>query len=495
MRMKSEFGVHCANSLPQTLIHVLTLLLLSALAMPFAKSQTISPTWVRPSVPVTRMESQVIRVPVIEGEDIRFEHLTNTAGLSQTRAGQIVQDDRGFLWFGTQHGLNRYDGYTFRPFTHDPMRPDSLSGAFIQSLFKDRSGTIWAGTDQSLDRFDPIHESFKHYHLDEPEPTVFQITEDESEILWLATFRGLYRLNPRSGQVVRYGHDPNDPSTLSSDNVQSTSLDRTGRYWVITRAGLDAFDRASGKASLHIQLPDFDAMSNCESSCSSFYEDRFGVFWIIGDRLATLDLKTGQLRRYEGASSVITGVTALLEDGEGTMWFGSTVGLFKFDRSNNCFVRYRRSPTVPTSPAENRIIALFEDREKTIWVGFNATVPDHFATARRSFEQILPRFVDPDSPSEELVAALFEDHGGNLWISANEAVSRRDSKTGKYVRYHPGVGGDGASAILQDNDGTMWFGAGGNGLVRLDKTTGQFRSYKHQQGERSGPEATGSREF
>ncbi len=347
MRQDGEAGVHRADSLRRILIHAPTLLLLSALAMPLARSQSIHGTSVRPAVPVIRMQSQVIRVPVMEGEDIRFEHLTSTAGLSQTRVGQIVQDNRGFLWFGTQHGLNRYDGYTFKPFTHDPARSDSLSGAFIQSLFKDRTGAIWAGTDQSLDRFDATHESFVHYHLDDPEPTVFQITEDESEILWLATLRGLYRLNPRTGQVVRYRHDPNDSSTLSSDSVQSSSLDRTGRYWVITRAGLDAFDRASGKASLHIQLPDFDAMSNCESSCSYFYEDRFGTFWITGDRLATLDLKTGQLRRYEGVSSVITGVTALLEDGEGTMWFGSTGGLFKFDRSGNRFVRYRRSPTVP----------------------------------------------------------------------------------------------------------------------------------------------------
>ena len=475
------------RSFRRILTRVPTLFLFLAVAMPLARAQPIHGTSVRHAVPVIRVQSRVIRVPVIEGKDIRFEHLTSTAGLSQARVGQIVQDNRGFLWFGTQHGLNRYDGYDFTPFTHDSARSDSLSGAFIQSLFKDRAGTIWAGTDQSLDRFDAIHESFVHYHLDEPEPTVFQITEDDSEILWLATTRGLYRLNPRTRQVVRYRHDPNDSSTLSSDNIQSSSLDRAGKFWVITRAGLDAFDRSSGKATLHIQLPEFEAMSNCESSCSYLYEDRFGTVWITGDRLARLDLATGQLRKYEGISSVITGVTALLEDGEGTMWFGSTGGLLRFDRSSNRFVRYRRSPTVPTSPAERSVITLFEDREKTIWVGFNATVPDHFATTRLAFEQILPRFVDPDSAGEALVAALFVDGGDNLWISANGAVSRRDSKTGKYVRYHPGARGGGASAILEDNEGTMWFGAGGNGLVRFDRNTGQFRSYKHNPGDRLGP--------
>src|SRR3954463_10427476 len=192
----------------------------------------------RADVPIQVLKSQVVRVPVSEGEDIRFEHLTSLTGLSQTRIAQIVQDDRGFLWFGTQHGVNRYDGYTFRAFTHDPERSDSLSGSFIQALFKDRSGAIWVGSDQSLDRFDPATESFAHYHLNAQDPTVYQITQDEEGTLWLATFQGLYRLDPVSGKIVRYGHDGNDSSTLSSDNVQSSGLDRTGRFWVITRGGL-----------------------------------------------------------------------------------------------------------------------------------------------------------------------------------------------------------------------------------------------------------------
>src|SRR3954465_14517327 len=85
----------------------------------------------RAAVPIAHLESRTVRVPIVEGEDIRFKHLTSTPGLSQTRVAQIIQDDRGFLWFGTQHGLNRYDGYNFRPFTHDPTRSDSLSGAYI----------------------------------------------------------------------------------------------------------------------------------------------------------------------------------------------------------------------------------------------------------------------------------------------------------------------------------------------------------------------------
>src|SRR5580658_7410013 len=92
------------------------------------------------------------RAPVLDGDDIRFSRLSTAQGLSQTQAAQIVQDDQGFMWFGTQYGLDRYDGYEFRVFTHDPARENSLSCVYVHSLFKDRSGALWVGCDQFLDR-------------------------------------------------------------------------------------------------------------------------------------------------------------------------------------------------------------------------------------------------------------------------------------------------------------------------------------------------------
>src|SRR5437016_13910054 len=116
------------------------------------------------AVPEVRVDSQTIRLPVIDGNDIRFRRLFIATGLSQTKVSQIVQDNRGFMWFGTQYGLNRYDGYQFKVFKHDPGHTESLSGVYIYSLFKDRSGSLWIGTDQSLDRFDPSTETVAHSH-------------------------------------------------------------------------------------------------------------------------------------------------------------------------------------------------------------------------------------------------------------------------------------------------------------------------------------------
>jgi hypothetical protein len=144
---------------------------------------------------------RTIKLPVIDGTDIQFRRLSIGAGLSQARVSQIVQDDQGFLWFGTQYGLNRYDGYEFKVFKHDPGHRESLSRVFIYSLFKDRSGTLWVGTDQSLDRFDSNTETFTHYTLGNAEPNgvpiiVINISQDHRGLLWLSTYDGLYSLNP-----------------------------------------------------------------------------------------------------------------------------------------------------------------------------------------------------------------------------------------------------------------------------------------------------------
>src|SRR5207302_612852 len=151
------------------------------------------------AVPQANVDPRQVRLPVIDGTDIRFARLSTADGLSQTKVAQIVQDDQGFMWFGTQYGLNRYDGYNFKVFVHDPRKPNSLSGVFINALFKDRTGTLWVGCDQFLNKFDRKTETFTQYAV----PSVYHISQDTTGVLWLATTSGLYELDPATGRIRR----------------------------------------------------------------------------------------------------------------------------------------------------------------------------------------------------------------------------------------------------------------------------------------------------
>ena len=174
-----------------------------------------------------------------------------------------MQDDQGFIWFATLYGLNRYDGYNFKVFVHDPGDPNSLSGVAVNALFKDHDGAIWIGCDQFLNKLDPVTETFTRY----PIPFVSHISQDSAGMLWSATPSGLYSLDPATGRIRRYSHDLNNPSSISSDHVIYSGEDKEGGFWVATPGNLDEFDRRTGKVTRHIPMPEAPRIRCRDSQC------------------------------------------------------------------------------------------------------------------------------------------------------------------------------------------------------------------------------------
>jgi len=438
------------------------------------------------------VDPRSIILPVVDGKGIRFTRLSTDDGLSQTRVSQIVQDDQGFMWFGSQYGLNRYDGYKFKVFKHEPGNPNSLSGVFIYSLFKDRSGSLWIGCEGFLDKYDPVTDTFTHYRVDTVDAQgetvpVTNISQDHTGMLWLSTARGLVRFDPSTGRVIRYSHDPNNPLSLSSDQIRTTGEDREGTFWVGTSEGLDAFDRDSGKVTLHIALQNL--------SETSFYEDRGGVFWIFqitGGGLAVFDRKTNTVTHYSFhaghlSDAFLTGAMTMLEDRNGNLWFGTFGdGLVKFDRQKRKFIRYRNDPANPDSLGEDNVTTLFQDREGSIWAGLHMMAPTRFSTQTPLFEKFKREPGNPNSLSGTMVNGIYEDRQGILWMSAINALNRIDRKTGQYTRYR--TTGAGVSprptAIVEDRLGFLWIGSDDHGLTRFDPKTGRFRTFRHSPNDR-----------
>jgi ligand-binding sensor domain-containing protein len=155
-----------------------------------------------------------------------FTHITIEQGLSDQRVQAIVQDRVGFLWFGTNNGLNRYDGYDVVAYRHDPTNPHSLSGNFVEDLYEDRSGTLWVSTRSGLNAFDRRTERFTWYRHDPTNPrslshnTVIAITEDRAGGLWLGTAGGLNRFDRLTETFTTYHHDPANPQSLSHNTVR-----------------------------------------------------------------------------------------------------------------------------------------------------------------------------------------------------------------------------------------------------------------------------------
>jgi ligand-binding sensor domain-containing protein/signal transduction histidine kinase len=437
---------------------------------------------------------QLLRLPVIDGNDLRFAHISFGDGPSHSRVGQIVQDNLGFLWFGTQDGLQRYDGYSFKPYRPDPKNPKSISGVFINSLFKDRSGMLWVGSDDYLDRYDPAVDGFTHFSADRHDPgriegQVYDVTQDREGNLWLATDHGLNRLEPATGRTTRYQHNPSDSASLSADRVRSTFEDKEGRFWVATTEGVDLLDRRTGKVVRRspLQVPG--------NSFMSLFEDRSGVLWVVfsvGNGLAALDRATGTLTRYSfhqraPDSSLLAGVTAILEDEDGILWLGTLgSGLLKFDKARKAFVRYRNDPSDSDSLSENNIYSLLQDREGNVWVGTSGGGVNRFSRKPLQFRNYRHRAGNPNSLASDFVASTYQDSRGILWVGSRGALNRIDRPSNHFHFYQTAGGGPhnlsntNVVSIAEDHSGYLWFGTWGGGLNRFDRRTGEFKVYRHE---------------
>ena len=465
-------------------------LLLTVLSTSVSAAQGDNPTSPKTvTAEVHRAIPRSMRIPVIDGDDIRFSRLSTAQGLSQTQANEIVQDDQGFMWFGTQYGLDRYDGYEFKVFTQDPARENSLSCVYIHSLFKDRSGSLWVGCDQFLDRFDSLHETFTHYRIDAGEAAnyVSQISEDRTGMLWLATGSGLFRLNPETGQIIHYVHDPAKPSSLGSNQVRCTLEDRTGRFWVADGENLEEFDRESGRVLSRVRVSD-------GLRVISFYEDHLGTFWITyitnksGSGLAVLDRSTNSLIPYsiydrKSGRELPAGFMAAIEDNSQTLWLASFgAGLLKLDREHGVFIRYRNHPENLESIADDRIMSLRADREGNVWVGLLASEPNFFRTETAPFMPLRVIRSNPRSYGEKIVNAVYEDRDHSLWMATTGALNRINRSSGESTSYQPpgqGLSSD-VIAITEDRAGGLWIGSYGAGLSRFDRRTGRFKTYLHE---------------
>jgi signal transduction histidine kinase/ligand-binding sensor domain-containing protein len=431
-----------------------------------------------------RLARRAVNLPIIEGKDIRFHRLSTSDGLSQTRVAEIVQDDQGFIWFGTQYGLNRFDGYKFKVFAHDPKQPDSLGGVYITALFKDRSGVLWIGCGQFLDRFDRRSETFTHFRLDSGDPddstlAIQNINQDRFGRLWLSTGKGLYSLDPATARITRYTHNPNDATTIGNSAVIMTGEDRSGTFWVAHSEGMDRFDPGTGTVNLHVFLGE-------SGNGLTFHQDRQGLFWIMygaEGNLGVFDSTTKTITRYsriedEKSRGRWNPITAMIEDKDGTMWFGTGAdGLLKFDRGKKRFIRYANHPDDSESLADSRVIALFQDSEGNFWIGLHQAGPSFFS--RQSFLFGNPAQQAGQSVVPGLVSVIHEDRDGIVWLGAGNGILRRlDRKNGTSVTFNQTQGTD-VLSIAEETPDILWLGTSGDGLVRYDRKAGETKRYKN----------------
>lgn len=440
--------------------------------------------------------------------DLRFEHISIEQGLSQNSARCILQDKKGFLWFGTDGGgLNKYDGYEFTLYKTDPENPFSLSYNVILELYEDRSGDIWIGTDGGgLNRFNREKETFTRYQNVPGDPgslshnIVSAIYEDRSGNLWVGTRGGLNRFEPETETFVRYQNDPEKPFSLSHDSVSCIYEDKAGVLWVgTTGGGLCRADRAAATGQeIRDNNPIFipykydprDPYSLSHDWVSFIYEDSSGNLWIgtEGGGLNLMNRKNNRFAayrniRYDPNSLSHDEISVIHEDKSGILWIGTAGGgLCRFDPENRKFIRYQHDPSDPHSLSHNVIWSLCEDRSGILWIGTYTGGVNKLDRKSEKFIHYRNDPGNPDSLSHNVVWSIYEDRQGELWIGTDSGLNRFDRRGKKFVQYRHdpdkpySLSDNEVWSVCEDHKGNLWVGTE-NGLNRMEREYGMFFHY------------------
>jgi signal transduction histidine kinase/ligand-binding sensor domain-containing protein/DNA-binding response OmpR family regulator len=417
-----------------------------------------------------------------------FRHLTIADGLSQNAVAAVLQDRRGFMWFGTKDGLNRYDGYDFLIFRHDPLDPASLSDSDITALFEDRDGRLWVGTGNGgLNRFDRDRESF-HRHGSGFGAAVSAIAQDAAGDLWVGTDgAGLIRLRRdqmgrADAEWERFTHDTGDPASLGHDRVHALLVDRHGALWAGTRAGLDRLDAGSRGFTRYTSQPG-SPVQLIDRSIFALLEDDEGRLWMGSTPgISVLDAdRTGIRHHYHRYRTVRYGwgeAIEMLQDRTGRLWVSTHAELMHFDPRSGAFQYLHHEPGDLTSSLPT---ALYQDRSEVIWMGTNGygiAIHDPKGERFRTFRRPNTRSYRESGFS---VYTLFEDSGGNVWINAG-LLYRWNRGTSEFVSYesdrHDDFGNTGVWSLLEHPRGFLWAGTY-RGLYHHEIATGRSRQYRH----------------
>jgi len=395
-------------------------------------------------------------------------------------ATALATDRDGFLWIGTQRGLARWDGYTFRVFRADPDDVRALPGSYVRSLLAARDGRLWVGTFASgLAVYDPSTETFARFAHDGADAASLShdriegLAEDVSGRIWVATYGGLDRLEPATGRIEHFRHRAADPSSLADDRVRSLLVDRRGTLWVGSRDGLQRW-RGDGKGFERIASTAGDAGSLAGQFVSRLFEDHRGRIWIgtNDDGAAVCEPATGRLHRFlprprdpdglshfwvYGIAEVVPGeiwiatfgggvdvvdgeslaivarlrhdpslpstigsdrVGALLRDGSGQVWVATWgQGITRHHPATRAFVTVRFAPNDSLGLTHPAAVRPLARRDGTIWVGTNGNGIDVFDAALRRVDGFRPDAADPGALSDGAVTSLVEGPDGSAWVA------------------------------------------------------------------------------
>lgn len=435
--------------------------------------------------------------------ELSFDHLTIEDGLSENSVICIFQDSRGFLWFGSGDGLNRYDGYQFKIYKNDLADPHTIGSNYILAIHEDRQGEMWVGTWLGgLNRYNRETETFTRFTNDPADSnslsdnSALSILEDSNGTLWVGTIRsGLNRFDRERETFHSYQHDSANPNSLSSNIVTTILEGAEGVFWIGTGSrGLNRFD---SKTEIFTRYPirSGNPTGLSHHAITGIVKDPLDaeVLWIgtRGGGINRFHIPTEKFQHFRhdpGNSASLSNdlIYSLFIDSQHQLWAGTFGGgLNRLSDDRTQFINYQSDPGNAASISDNKVISIAEDHAGNLWFGTHKVGINKLSRQLNQFKHYYQR---SDGGNEglcnNLITAIYEDAAGTLWIGTEGGLNRYDRSSGKFSFFFheanraASISHNWASAIFEDSQGNFWVGTYGGGLNLLDRSTNIFRHFR-----------------
>ena len=422
-------------------------------------------------------------------QNLKFEHLDINDGMSQNNVICILQDSRGFMWFGTRDGLNKYDGYKFTVYKNNEKDSNSISNNYISGIVEDAKGIIWVATrGGGLNRYDKETNKFTHYknRLKNPNSIsnnlITGLSKDSQGNLWISTEDGLNYFDVTKNIFIRY--------TL---NARYVFEDSEHNIWVGThKDGLNLYNSKT-KTFSSFQYNDKDNTSISSNNVPVIFEDSKKRLWIgtQGGGLNLFDRLTKKSLRFthdvNNSNSLPANVVfTIAEDNSGSLWIGTeNGGLSIYNFSTGIFNNYHHDDIDNKSISHNSIYSIYKDINANMWVGT-------FAGGVNIINQNSKRFThfkhtaDAGSLSNNNVLCMQDDGNGKIWIGTDGGgLNLFDEATKKNTHYkhEPGnkksICGNYVLGICKTANGDIWVGTWGDGITVFNPKKNTYKHFKN----------------
>jgi signal transduction histidine kinase/ligand-binding sensor domain-containing protein/DNA-binding response OmpR family regulator len=422
-----------------------------------------------------------------QSQQILFRNYSVTNGLCSNTVWTIAQDDKGYMWFGTKNGLNRFDGYEFKSYQFHKEDKQSIGNNFIHVICKYDNKTFWIGTEDGVYALNLENEKFTRVPIADRN-FVFDVFRDSRGTMWIATKNeGVYSYRPSDKKITHYVANAGDKNSLSLNQVRKIAEDNRGRIWLGTFGeGVDVLDVTTNKFSRNV-VPTTDGDLN-SNRVISMYKDQQGNMWtgtLGGLNLWMKNSDSLKVYRKGSAGSINDNIVrTIYQPSAGKIYVGTEKGLNVLDLQTHVFSAYTHKDNDPHSISDNAVYSIVPDKEGGIWIGTFFGGLNYFPEKGSNFE-LYYATGESSSLSGNAVSCFLEDKPGYFWVGTeNAGLNYFDSHT-KTFKTYPFNGSQqplsyhNIHSLLKDDKGNIWIGTFSAGLNVYNPATGQVKKYQY----------------